>query len=210
MALKTGFLPEPIPTVELPKEVVEGHIRTFMASTGNIEIHTESPALVEAKMTSFRQLTAGMTVEQVEQAYPDVFTGGLAKSRIEVNAAAIRGLATDFGEQNKLDHSVEQVLEDPRLFRTWIKAVCSDIATDHFEVTATAFFDVPHIDIPMDPKVDTANLIILIRHWWSEETETYQTKSFVVPIKWLGRNVIRTIWADYIGYLLGVICNLCV
>lgn len=203
MTIKTGFLPEPIPTAEVPQAKIEELARRFIDR--NYSPNAASPLFKAEKERTFMRLCKDLTVEQAMARYNDVFTEGLEESSLQLSADDIRARAKQIGEE-ATGGVVEDVLKDTRLFRGWIKAVIASIAHEHFGATVRIALDVVHLDIPAG-EGDWSKLVVFVADVWDEDGEESADHTFFKDLQWPGRQVIRTVWVEYIVYLMSVICG---
>ena len=204
---RTGFLPEPIPTADVEPRRLEAEIEALKTFAVSRSPNVTSRLFKSVKKDAFLRSCKGLNVEQALATYPTILKSGLDASTVRITMADVRALAEKIGN-DATPGIVEEALADTRLFRDWVKAVAKRIASDHFNGnTVNVYLDVPHLDIPKE-RSDSAQIIFHIPSRYCEETEEYENLTYVCPVEWHGRHVIRKSWVDFVVSLMRIICDL--
>jgi hypothetical protein len=208
--LRTGFLPEPIPSIEVHEDRIKlerDKIKERASSSPNVL----SPLFGEIKKHAFFAACKELTVEQAAARYEDVFDSGIDEANIPVQLSDVRALAKKLGD-SCTSGLVEGMLDDARLFRRWVGDVIEALAERHFRKFSShpdVVVSVPHLDVPLEDQ-DNAKVAIVYQDQYDNEDEQYKTVAYVFNIPWPGRHVLRVdeSWVDFIVALMRIVCNL--
>lgn len=208
---RTGFLPEPIPTADVPADRLAQEVEAIKASA-EISPNTQSPLFKSEKRRVFLRRCKDLSVEQAMAQHAEVFSHGLDNADVHITLDDARALAETIGN-DATPGIVEDALADTRLFRRWIKDVITTIAKRHFTDaegdepnSLHVLLDVAHIDLPSEDE-DSAQLLIDMPTYWDTDTEEHVHKTFFASITWYGRHAVRQAWVDYVMCLMRTICN---